>query len=118
MSKRILTLKSILGFGCYSNVTIENIISRNKQEYLRWVYFNNSNIDFMPEILDIIKIPIEFRLNKPSKNIEFHEKLKEILGEKKEVVDWKRYDRPQKKRESSRYELLMMNHGHKRKLLY
>ena len=67
-SKRVLTLKSVLAFGRYSNVTIGELISRNKHSYIRRIYFTCEKIDFMPDILDVVGIPIEYRLIKPAKN--------------------------------------------------
>lgn len=51
---RTLALKSKLGFGKYPDYRIEQLIALRKQPYLRWLYFNASNISFMPEILLMI----------------------------------------------------------------
>lgn len=84
--KRVLTLKSKLGFGKYENLSIEDVIKLSKNAYLRWVYFNYANIDFIPEILDTIQIPIEYRLKKPSKNPEFLNIVNEKAVEKYKFV--------------------------------
>jgi hypothetical protein len=40
VNKRVLTLKSRLGFGKYANNTIQEIVNLGKNQYLRWVYYN------------------------------------------------------------------------------
>jgi hypothetical protein len=78
---RKLTRKSILKFGQYADVPIQSLIDLNKHKYLRWIYFNSSNIDFMEDILDDIKIPLHFRFIKPAKNPELHLKLNQEIFE-------------------------------------
>ena len=56
---RKLSRKSIMKFGVHSLYTVQEIINLNKKKYLRWVYFNCSNIDFMDDILDEIRIRLE-----------------------------------------------------------
>jgi hypothetical protein len=74
---RKLTEKSILGFGKYADCAVKHLLDINETQYLRWVYFNSSRITFIDEILDKIRIPIEFRINKPGTNSEMHEKCNE-----------------------------------------
>ena len=62
---RKLTEKSQLGFGMYADASISNLLDLYKFGYLRWVYFNSSNITFMDNILEIIKIPLDYRIVKP-----------------------------------------------------
>ena len=76
---RKLTRKSILKFGKYAEVPIQTLIDLNNHKYLRWIYFNSSNIDFMEDILDEIRIPLHFRFVKPAKNPELHLKLNEEI---------------------------------------
>lgn len=83
---RKLTRKSLLNFGKFSEYTVQQCIELNKQGYLRWVYFNSSNITFMDDILDEIKITENFRILKPSKNIELGDELKKLLIESRS--DW------------------------------
>ena len=84
--KRILTLKSKLGFGKYGKQTIADIINIGKNAYLRWVYFNYSNIDFMPDILDTIQIDVEYRLEKPGKKPEVLDEVNSKVEEKHKFV--------------------------------
>ena len=78
---RTLTRKSILKFGQYSDLQVQNLLDLQRYKYLRWVYFNCSNINFMDDILEEIKIPLNFRIVKPSKNPDLHIKLQEAIFE-------------------------------------
>lgn len=83
---RKLTLKSKIGFGVYQNETVEKVIGMQKNKVLRDIYFNNSNITFIDEILETIGITEEFRIKKPGKNKELGAKLN-----KKKWVGMMRY---------------------------
>jgi hypothetical protein len=76
---RKLTRKSMMNFGKYYDLTVQEIIDLLKHKYLRWVYFNCSNIDFFEDVLDEIKIPLEFRIIKPSKKPILHEQCNEYI---------------------------------------
>jgi hypothetical protein len=78
---RKLSRKSTMKFGVHSLYTVQEIINLNKNKYLRWVYFNCSNIDFMNDILDEIRIPENFRIKKPSKKPELHDELNKLIFE-------------------------------------
>jgi hypothetical protein len=72
-----LTRKSVLNFGQNEGRTVQQILDMHNQNYLRWVYYNCSNIDFFSDILDELKITEYFIIKKPSKNNEMFLKLKE-----------------------------------------
>lgn len=76
---RKLTRKSTLKFGIHSDLSVQEIINLNNHKYLRWVYFNCSNIDFFEDVLDEIKISLEFRIPKPSKNPELYFQLNKFI---------------------------------------
>jgi len=76
---RKLTRKSVLKFGQYSDLSVQEMINLKKHKYLRWVYFNCSNIDFMEDVLDEIKIHLDFRIPKPSKKPELHFELNKFI---------------------------------------
>ena len=78
---RKMTNKSVMNFGKYFDLTVQQILDTKKRKYLRWVYFNCSNITFTDELLDELLIPVDYRFDKPSKNIELGEKLDENLKE-------------------------------------
>jgi hypothetical protein len=122
---RKLTLKSCLNFGKHFDIPIYQLIDTNKKNYLRWVYFNCSAITFMDEVLEIIGIPIEFRIKKPSTNNELGKELQEIIQSNysplfKIIVDKKRLkyekiNRMNERRDSNKYfskqNILNRNHG-------
>lgn len=78
---RKLTNKSIMNFGKYFDLTVQQCLDTKKRKYLRWVYFNCSNITFTDELLDEFLIPVSYRFDKPSKNVELGKKLEENLME-------------------------------------
>jgi hypothetical protein len=124
-TKRVLTLKSKLGFGKYTDLTIQEIINLGKASYLRWVYFNYENIDFLPEILTTIQIPVEYRLAKPAKkpdvlqevNDKADEKHKFVYSDSEEAKEKriKVYNTVKKNKYGleSKASLLRKNHGHR-----
>ncbi len=124
-TRRTLTLKSKLGFANkYPDNTIQEIINLNKMDYLRWVYFNYEGIDFIPDVLDMIQIPVEFRLKKPAKNPDLLLEVNKIVSEEhkfvylqsKEAIEKraKAYKTAKiKKSAVSKATLLRKNHGHR-----
>jgi hypothetical protein len=78
---RKLTNKSILKFGKFAELTVQQCIDTKKKKYLRWVYFNCSNITFTDELLDELLIPVWYRFDKPNKNTELGKKLDDNLRE-------------------------------------
>jgi hypothetical protein len=69
---RKLSLKSILNFGQYNGLSVQQIIDLNKQQYLRWVYYNYEGLSFIDEIFDLIYLKDENKINKPGKNPDLH----------------------------------------------
>jgi hypothetical protein len=82
MILRTLTLKSTINFGKYAELTVQQIIDLRKSQYLVWVYFCNSHINFFPEVLDLIRIKEEHRIPKPGKinEEEFNKIMKGRIG--------------------------------------
>ena len=72
---RKLTYKSILKFGKYAELSIQEIINLGKKNYLRWIYFNSSMISFTDIILTELSINKEYIINKPGKDPELGKKL-------------------------------------------
>ena len=78
---RTLAWKSVIGFGKYSDMTIHQIYSLQHTQYLRWIYFNNSKITFIDEILDKIYLWDKYRIDKPGVKPEFHDQCcKSVQG--------------------------------------
>lgn len=72
-----LSRKSVLNFGIYKDLPINNLLDLHNYSYLRWVYFNCSNITFMDDILLQIGIDENSRINKPGKNPKIGEDISE-----------------------------------------
>jgi hypothetical protein len=79
---RKLTEKSTLKFGIYADVPIHNLLDLKKYSYLRWIYYNSSNITFLDSILKEIGITEEYYIDKPGKNIELGIELNDIKKSK------------------------------------
>lgn len=79
---RKLTTKSVLGFGKYQDSTVGHLLGYNQTTYLRWVYYNCSNIDFAEDILDLIHVSTENRIAKPGKAPEIYERVYQEQKEK------------------------------------
>ena len=77
---RTLTLKSILKFGKHADIPIWKLIEGGTgKAYLSWVYYNCSMINFNEEVLILLRIRSEKRINKPGINKEiFNERTKKI----------------------------------------
>jgi len=65
---RKMTYKSVFHSGKYKGVTVQELLDLKKTAYLRWIYYNMSMITFIDEILDIIRVPEEYRIPKPGKD--------------------------------------------------
>jgi len=82
---RTMTEKSVIGFGKYTDLRVQDLLNQRKTRDLRWIYYNCSLLTFMPNILEEIGVTEEHRIEKPGKNhdlgIELNEaKKKRILG--------------------------------------
>ena len=62
---RKLTLKSTLGFGKYGHYTMARLIELGRQPDILSAYFCISNIDFNDEMLGILNLTDEYRIEKP-----------------------------------------------------
>ena len=123
---RTLTEKSVLKFGKYADVPISNIIALGHNRYLRWIYYNMSNISFMPDVLEKIGVKPEHIINKPGKDEDLYNLLNEEKDSKMSGIMKYRFQKCQKiqqKRKSrnflrtdrvifSKANLARKNHGH------
>lgn len=92
---RKLTRKSTLKFGKYHDTPIGMLIDLGNINYLRWVYYNSSNITFFDDVLNDIKIPVEFRIQKPGCDSLKYDELKSFMYEKlsdkiKDKIEYKK----------------------------
>lgn len=76
---RIMTEKSIIGFGKFTDLTVQNLIDMRRTPELRWIYYNCSMLSFKDNILDFLGITDEFKIDKPGKD---KEKFLQIQEEK------------------------------------
>jgi hypothetical protein len=72
---RILTRKSLLKFGMYATLGVQQVIDLRHFRYLRWCYFNISGISFTDDILEEIHISEQYKIEKPGTD---PDKCKEI----------------------------------------
>lgn len=82
---RKLTPKSVLDFGKYKGVSIQQLIDLKKYNYLRWIYYSCSKITFTDDILKTISIiyrEYDNRIEKPGTDLEMHEKITAIMFNK------------------------------------
>lgn len=70
---RKLTEKSLLKFGKYKDLTVMELLNIRKHPYIRWVYYNMSNITFTDEVLQKINIFDRDKIKKPGVNPEMFE---------------------------------------------
>lgn len=76
---RTLTLKSVLGFGKYADMTVHQVLSLKHTRVLRWYYYNCSMISFIPDVLDFIDIKEDERIDKPGKDPDMFERVNEEI---------------------------------------
>lgn len=109
---RKLTRKSTLKFGKFKDYTVDHLFSMKKERELTAIYFKLSNISFMDDVLDDLGITIEYRIEKPSKNLELYSKFMEFRFGKRQKPN-KKLQGMRKETQSFRKDFLTrLNHGH------
>lgn len=73
--KRVLTYRSFLKFGKYTDYRVETLIGLGRQREIVSAYYKLNSIDFIPEILTEMGITEEFRIVKPGKDVDMYEKF-------------------------------------------
>lgn len=79
---RTLAWKSILGFGKYKELSIQQIFDLGHTAYLRYIYFNVEGLSFSEEILKKIHVINELydnKIAKPGTNPELGKKIDGIM---------------------------------------
>lgn len=84
---RKLTWKSVIRFGKYSDITVKQIYDLGHTGYLRWVYYNCSNITFVTEILECIHVYKQEEIIKPGTDKGKGEYITKMLMAKNEEKD-------------------------------
>jgi len=78
---RILTRKSYMKFGRFADIRVGEVIDNfRKKGYLRWVYFNCSNISFCDDLLDELDIAEPWRIEKPGKNPDMYDNVLDCIS--------------------------------------
>ena len=77
---RILTEKSLIGFGKYNGCTVRQIIDLGKQHYLKWIYFNMYGISFTEDLLNKIHLDRDYRFIKPGAYPDLWKEYNQILS--------------------------------------
>lgn len=126
---RKLSRKSILGFGKYKELSVQQMINLNHTAILRWYYYNSSNITFLDDILDEIHISEKYKIKKPGVDKDMMKKrdlsLNAYVIENNHLNIYKRASKIKKdlrlenirninsrKYRESKYYLQSKNHGH------
>lgn len=68
---RTMAWNSRFNFGKFSGKTVKEVFDQERG-YLIWCYFCRGGVSFLPEILDIINIKEEDRINKPGTDVIFY----------------------------------------------
>jgi hypothetical protein len=65
---RTLTSKSIIGFGTFTDITVQNLLDTFRYKELLEIYYNFRNIDYCQELKDILCIEGDRVINKREPN--------------------------------------------------
>lgn len=127
---RKLAYKSKIGFGKFSDYTVQDLFTINCEDYLVWAYYSRSNFSLIDEIVDRLGIQ---KIDKPGTNMELleaynkqraHEKFDDMTQEEymhyrmKQNQASKRYFKERarevtQRTRMSRHEMQQINHGKK-----
>lgn len=80
-----MTLKSVFEAGNLAGYSVQHAIDLHRSAYLRWIYYNYSRLTFTDDVLDLINIRAEDRIEKPGKNPEKGEDLKRLMNSRKNI---------------------------------
>lgn len=67
---RTLTAKSIIGFGAYRDISVQNLLDTYREKELLQIYYNCRNIDYCKELKQRLGITAEREINKKEKKEE------------------------------------------------
>tara|TARA_Y100000356_G_C11001006_1_gene153374 strand:- start:63 stop:452 length:390 start_codon:yes stop_codon:yes gene_type:complete len=108
MALRKLTRKSQFKFGKYSDCIVQNILDLNP-EYVAWVYYHSSNINFFDDILQELGITDDLIIKKPSvsedKWRDYKKICKKILYDTEQKIGMKRKNKYWNKKDKKTNEL-------------
>lgn len=87
---RKLAPKSILSFGQYKGLAVQDVIKTGHPAYLRFLYYNIEGISFIDDILREIGVVgdyYDYQIKKPGTNSELGKKVDEIKIKHMDVGD-------------------------------
>lgn len=103
---RTLSMKSVIGFGQYADLSVSQCLTLGHSGYLQWVYYNCSNISFLPEVLALIYIPENGRIQKPGTDEQRFKIMRDEFSEflrNRTPLEAKIGNATHKKREAGKY---------------
>lgn len=110
---RKLTFKSVLGFGNYSNETVQRMFELYQQKKLIAAYYKLDKITFIDEILNKLGITEQYRIAKPGKDKKMHGQFMFEKHGKVPSIN-KKLEGMRKETQSFRKDFLSrFNHGHR-----
>lgn len=65
---RKLALKSIIGFGAYRDLTVQDMLNLKRHKELIQLYYNLSGIDYVEEVKEHLRITPDREIAKPGKD--------------------------------------------------
>lgn len=90
---RKMTEKSYFHEGKFSGVPIFQLLQLNHKRYLRWCYYNMSNIDFVDDIKLKIGITKDFEIKKPGTDKEMFIKTNDFYESKMSFLAKKHFNK-------------------------
>jgi len=72
---RTLSRKSVLWFGKFEGLSVQQIIDMKRGQYLRWLYYNCQGVSFLNDVLEEIRINEYWRIKKPGIRPKKHDQL-------------------------------------------
>jgi len=89
---RTLTLKSIIGFGNFKDMTVQNLFDLRMEKELISIYYSLDKINYNKEIIEKLAIPENLIIQKPGRKKEFiGEYWRYIINKRKSELSEKEY---------------------------
>lgn len=88
---RTMTAKSMIGFGAYTDLTIQNLLDTYRYKELLEIYYNFRNIDYCQELKETLCIVGDRVIDKklPNPDRFFKDAKKMIFGAMRDIIEKK-----------------------------
>ena len=106
-----------MGGGKYSDMMVENVLKIDT-DYLLWTYYTQSNLSFMDDILDELKITGDRRIVKPGKDVKLFFIVKDSNLRDLEGVDKYKKLAKEKRKVKAKAKKMLFKHEHNDKILF